>query len=69
MDPGPSLSKNEKTKVSNSVSDVRDVPKSSRIRRNSDDLDEINRVLFRSQFGFVLACSALFWFLFLILWL
>jgi len=66
MDPGPSLNNNEKTKVSNSIPDVGDVFEPTWIRRDSDDINEIGRFLFRSQFGFVLACSALFWILFLI---
>jgi len=65
MEPGPSL-RNEKTKISNSIPDVRNVFQSIRIRRDTDNVDEDNRILFRSQFGFVLACGILFWALFLI---
>ena len=62
MEPGPSL-RNEKTKISNSIPNVRNVLQSVRIRRYTDHVDEDNRILFRSQFGFVLACGVLFWIL------
>jgi hypothetical protein len=65
MEPGPSL-RNEKKKISNSIPDVRNVFQSVWIRRDTDNVDETNRFLFRSQFGFVLACGVLFWTLLLI---
>jgi hypothetical protein len=65
MEPGPSL-RNEKTKISNSIPDVRNVFQSVRIRRDTDNVNEANRFLFRSQFGFVLACGILFWTIFLV---
>ncbi len=67
MEPGPS-SKNEKSKISNSIPDVRNVFQSVRVRCNTNNVDETNRFLFRSQFGFVLACGLLFWSLFFIFW-
>jgi len=65
MEPGPSL-RNEEKKISNSIPDVRNVFQSVWIRRDTDNVDETNRFLFRSQFGFVLACGVLFWTLLLI---
>ena len=65
MEPGPSL-RNEKGKTSNAVPNVRNVLQSVWIRRYTDHVNEDNRFLFRSQFGFVLACGILFWILFLI---
>jgi hypothetical protein len=67
MEPGPSL-KNEKSKNSNTIPDVGNVFQSSWIRRDSDNINETNRFLFRSQFSFVLACGIVFWTLLLLFW-
>jgi hypothetical protein len=65
MEPGPSL-KNEKSKISNTIPDDGDVLQPVWVRCDTDNVDETNRILFRSQFGFVFACGILFWALFLI---
>ena len=65
MEPGPSL-RNEKRKISNTIPNVRNVLQSIWVRRYTDNVDEDNRIVFRSQFGFVLACGVLFWTLFFI---
>lgn len=65
MEPGPSL-RNEKRKISNTIPNVRNVLQSIWVRRYTDHVNEDNRIVFRSQFGFVLACGVLFWTLFFI---
>jgi len=65
MDSGPSI-KNDKTKASNSIPNDGNVLQSVRVRRYSDNADEINRFLFRSQFNFVLPCGILLWIILLI---
>ena len=64
MDSGPSIksrTENDKTKISNSMSNDGDVFQPLWIRRYSDNVDEINWFLLRSQFSFVLPCGILFW--------
>lgn len=65
MDSGPSI-KNEESKISNSISDVSDVSESFWLRRDSDYVNQINRFLLWSQFGFVLPCGILLWVVFFI---
>jgi hypothetical protein len=65
MDSGPSI-KNDKTKTSNSIPNVRNVLQSVWVRRDSDPVDQINRFLLWSQFGFVLPCGLLLWIILLI---
>jgi hypothetical protein len=55
-------------KVSNSVSDDRDVSEPFRIRRGSIDVDRFNRILLECEFGYVLPCGIILWTLFLIFW-
>ena len=59
MDSGSSLS-NEKSKISNNISNARNVLQSVRIRRSSDVTDESNRILFRSQFA--VSCFGFYFF-------
>ena len=64
MDSGPSIksrTENDKTKVSHTMSNVGDVFQPLWIRRYSDNVDEINWFLLKSQFSFVLPCGILFW--------
>jgi hypothetical protein len=70
MDPGPSIKikKNDKNKVSNIVPNAGDVFQPLRIRRYSDNVDENNWFLLRSQLSFVLPCGILFWAILLLLW-
>ena len=70
MDSGPSIksrTENDKTKISNSVSNDGDVFQSLWIRRYSDNVDEINWFLLKSQFSFVLPCGVLLWIILLLL--
>jgi hypothetical protein len=66
MDAGPSIIENEKTKTSNIVSNDGDVLQSVRVRRDTNNVNEFNRFLLRSQFSFVLPCGILLWVIFLI---
>jgi hypothetical protein len=70
MEPGPTIKqeKNDKNKTSNIVSNVGDVLQPLRIRRYSDNADEFNWFLLRSQLGFILPCGILLWVLLLLLW-
>jgi hypothetical protein len=70
MEPGPTIKqeKNDKNKTSNIVSNVGDVLQPLRVRRYSDNADEFNWLLLRSQLGFVLPCGILLWALLLLLW-
>ena len=70
MEPGPTIKqeKNDKNKTSNIVSNVGDVLQPLRVRRYSDNADEINWFLLRSQLSFVLPCGILLWTLLLLLW-
>jgi len=63
MEPGPTIKqeKNDKNKTSNIVSNVGNVLQPLRVRRYSDNADEINWVLFRSQFSIILPCGILLW--------
>lgn len=60
MDSGPSI-RNDKTKTSNTISNVSDVLQSSGIRRDTDTANEIDRFLLWSQFGVILPCGILLW--------
>jgi hypothetical protein len=66
MDSGPSI-RNDKTKTSNSISNVSSVLQSFRIRRDTDIVNEFNRFLLWSQFGVVLPCGILFWIILLLI--
>jgi hypothetical protein len=68
MEPGPTIKqeKNDKNKTSNIVSNVGDVLQPLRVRRYSDNADEFNWLLLRSQLGFVLPCGILLWTLLLL---
>ena len=68
MEPGPTIKqeKNDKNKTSNIVSNVGDVLQPLRVRRNSDNADEIDRFLLRSQFSIILPCGILLWTLLLL---
>jgi len=70
MEPGPTIKqeKNDKNKTSNIVSNVGDVLQPLRVRRYSDNADEFNWLLLRSQFSIILPCGILLWTLFLLLW-
>jgi len=70
MEPGPTIKqeKNDKNKTSNIVSNVGDVLQPLRVRRYSDNTDEIDRFLLRSQFSIILPCGILLWALLLLLW-
>jgi hypothetical protein len=70
MEPGPTIKqeKNDKNKTSNIVSNVGDVLQPLRVRRYSDNADEINWLLLRCQLSFVLPCGILLWTLLLLLW-
>jgi hypothetical protein len=57
----------KQTAASDSISNYRDVPKSSRIRRDSVDFNKINRFLIKCEFGIILPCSLIFWIIFLLL--
>jgi hypothetical protein len=65
MDSGPSI-ENDKAKTSNSIPNVRDVLQSVWFRRDADIVNQINRFLLWSQFGFVLPCGILLWIILLI---
>jgi len=65
MDSGPSI-KHEETKTSNDFPNVGNVPESVWFRRDSDVVNQFNRLLFWSQFSFVLPCGILFWIIFFI---
>jgi hypothetical protein len=61
-------SKNEaekQTKISNTISDDRDVPEPNGVRCRSVDLNRINRFLVTCEFGYVLPCSIFLWIIFL----
>jgi hypothetical protein len=68
MEPGPTIKqeKNDKNKTSNIVSNVGDVLQPLRVRRYSDNTDEIDRFLLRSQFSIILPCGILLWALLLL---
>jgi len=68
MEPGPTIKqeKNDKNKTSNIVSNVGYVLQPLRVRRYSDNADEFNWLLLRSQLGFVLPCGILLWTLLLL---
>jgi hypothetical protein len=69
MEPGPSIKsqvKNDKAKISNFKSNVGDVFQPLWVRRYSDNVDEINWFILRSQFSFVLPCGILLWIIFLL---
>jgi len=68
MEPGPTIKqeKNDKNKTSNIVSNVGDVLQPLRVRRYSDNTDEIDRFLLRSQFSIILPCGILLWTLLLL---
>jgi len=70
MEPGPTIKqeKNDKNKTSNIVSNVGDVLQPLRVRRYSDNTDEIDRFLLRSQFSIILPCGILLWTLLLLFW-
>jgi hypothetical protein len=71
MEPGPSIkkqNKNDKGKTSYSVPNVRNVFQPLWIRRDSDHVDEFDRLILRRQFDFVLPCGILLWIIFLLLW-
>jgi len=63
MEPGPTINKNknDKNKTSNIVSNVGDVLQPLRVRRYSDNADEVNWFLLRSQFSIILPCGILLW--------
>ena len=68
MEPGPTIKqeKNDKNKTSNIVSNVGDVLQPLRVRRYSDNTDEVNWFLLRSQFSIILPCGILLWTLLLL---
>jgi hypothetical protein len=66
MDSGPSI-ENDKTKTSNSISNVSSVLQSSRVRRDTDIVNEFNRFLLWGQFSIVLPCGILFWIILLLI--
>jgi len=70
MEPGPTIKqeKNDKNKTINIVSNVGDVLQPLRVRRYSDNTDEIDRFLLRSQFSIILPCGILLWTLLLLFW-
>jgi hypothetical protein len=57
-----------KAKTGDHVSYLRDVPKSTRFRRNSIDTYSSKWKFIESEFNFVLTCGILFWVIFLIFW-
>jgi len=63
MEPGPTIKqeKNDKNKTSNIVSNVGHVLQPLRVRRYSDNADEFNWFLLRSQFSIILPCGVLLW--------
>jgi hypothetical protein len=68
MEPGPTIKqeKNDKNKTSNIVSNVGDVLQPLRIRRYSDNANEVDRLLLGSQFSIILPCGILLWTLLLL---
>ena len=66
MDSVPSETKNDKTKTSDNFSNAWDVFQSFWIRRDSNFIDKVDRVLLRSELGFVFPCGILFWIILLI---
>jgi len=69
MDSEPYTQKNtgnEQKKIIHNVPDGRNVLQSIWIRRNSITTDQINRILWESELGFVFPCGILLWTLFLI---
>lgn len=60
--------KRKKTKTSNSISDDSNVSEPFRVRRNSDNVDEIDRFLLECEFGYVLPCGIILWTIFLLFW-
>ena len=68
MEPGPTIKqeKNDKKKTSNIVSNVGDVLQPLRIRRYSDNANEVDRLLLGSQFSIILPCGILLWTLLLL---
>lgn len=66
MDSDSKNEKGNKTKISNIISDGRDVPEPDGFRCGTIDLDTFNRFLIRCEFGYVLPCSVLFWIIFLL---
>ena len=47
---------NKQTATSDRISNYRDVSKSSRIRRDSIDFNQTNRLLIKCEFGIILPC-------------
>lgn len=66
MEPGPSIVKNDKAKISNNVPDDGNVLQPVWFRRDTNHANQINRLLLWCQFGFVLPCGILLWILLLI---
>lgn len=58
--------KNEEGESRNNISHARNVFQPFWVRRNTDDVNEINWFLFRSQFDFVLPIGIILWILFFI---
>lgn len=58
--------RNQKQKTINNIPDGGNVLQSIWIRRDSITIDQVNRILWESELGFVLPCGILFWALFLI---
>jgi hypothetical protein len=69
MDSGPSI-KNEKKlqkpKNGNTIPNDGNVLQSIWLRRDSNYVNEINRILLWSQLGFILPCGVLLWIILLI---
>lgn len=57
----------ESGKMGNTISYFRDIFQPIWIRRNSIDINQIDRFLIWSQFGFVFPCGIMFWVIFLII--
>jgi len=57
----------KQTAPSDRISNHRDVPKPTRIRRDSIDFNQINRFLIKCELGIILPCSVIFWIIFLLL--
>ena len=60
-------SKNEQKKTINNIPDAGSICESTGIRRDSIDIDSINRFIIESQFRFILPCSILLWTVFLLI--
>ena len=66
MDSDTSEIKNDKAEVSNIIPDAWNVFQPFWLRRHSTIIDKVDRILLRSEFGFVLPCGILFWIIFLL---